>query len=54
MLVIGCGRGHGRLSGAEVEMPPLAQIISFRDGKVLHVDNYSEVEEGRSAAGLLD
>jgi hypothetical protein len=40
--------------GAEVEMPPLAQIIDFRDGKVLRVDNYSDVEEGRRAAGLLE
>ena len=54
VLVVGCGRGHGRLSGAEVELPPLAQIIEFHDGKVLRVDNYSDVEEGRSAAGLLE
>ena len=54
VLVVGCGRGHGQLSGAEVELPPVAQIIGFRDGKLLRVDNYSDVEEGRSAAGLSE
>jgi ketosteroid isomerase-like protein len=53
-LVVGCGRGRGRVSGAEVELPPLAQIIDFRDGRFLRVDNYSDVEVGRSAAGLRE
>lgn len=49
---IGHGRGHGRSSGAAVELPPLAQISEFRGGRILHVDNYSDIEEARKAAGL--
>lgn len=51
-FVVGHARGRGRLSGAEVDLPPLAQIIDFRDGQILCVDNYSDVEAGRRAAGL--
>jgi ketosteroid isomerase-like protein len=54
VLVVGYGRGRGRLSGADIELPPLAQIIEFRDGKILRVDNYSDVDEGRVAAGLSE
>jgi ketosteroid isomerase-like protein len=52
VLVVGYGRGRGRLSGADVELPPLAQIIDFRDGRVLRVVNYSDVEEGQNATGM--
>ncbi len=50
-LVIGDAHGHGRLSGVAVDLPPLAQIVDFRDGQLLRVDNYSDVEAGRRAAG---
>ncbi len=50
---IGCGHVRGRLSGAYVELPPLAQIIDFRGGRVLRVDNYSDVGEARRAVGLF-
>ncbi len=53
-FVVGHARGRGRLSGAEVDLPPLAQIIDFRDGQLLRVDNYSDVEAGRRAAGLSE
>jgi ketosteroid isomerase-like protein len=54
VLVVGYGRGRGRLSGADVELPPLAQIIDFRDGRILRVANYSDVEEGQNVGGLSD
>jgi ketosteroid isomerase-like protein len=54
VLVVGYGRGHGRHSGAEVELGPIGQIIDFRGGKVLRVNTYSDVEEARNAAGLSE
>lgn len=54
LYAVGCGRGHGRLSGAAVELPPLAQIVDFRGGRILLVDNYSDVEEARKAVGLSE
>jgi ketosteroid isomerase-like protein len=54
IFILGYVRGRGRLSGAPVESPPFAQIIDFRDGRFLRVDNYSDLEEGRSAAGLSE
>lgn len=53
-FVIGHARGRGRLSGAAVDLPPLAQIIDFRDGQLLRVHNYSDVEASRRAAGLSE
>jgi ketosteroid isomerase-like protein len=53
-FVVGHAHGRGRLSGAEVDLPPLAQVIDFRDGLLLRVDNYSDVEAGRRAAGLSE
>ena len=43
---------RGATSGIEIEMPPFGQIIEFRDGLIVRVDNYSDVETCRSAAGL--
>jgi ketosteroid isomerase-like protein len=51
-LLIAHGRGRGRGSGAQVELPPLAQIVEFRGARILRVDNYSDVAEGRRDAGL--
>ena len=50
-LVIGYNRGRARLSGAQVELPPIAQIVDFRGGRILRIDNYLDVEEARKAAG---
>jgi len=52
IFLVAQGHGRGRLSQAPVEIPPLAQIIEFRDGALLRVDNYSDVETARRAAGL--
>jgi ketosteroid isomerase-like protein len=51
-FAVGYNRARGRLSGAEVELPPVAQIVDFRDGRILRVDNYSDIAEARRAAGL--
>jgi ketosteroid isomerase-like protein len=51
-FLIAHGRGHGHASGAEVELPPLAQIVAVRSGRILRVDNYSDVAEARRDAGL--
>lgn len=45
---------RGRASGAEVEAPPFAQIAEFRDNLIARVDNYSDVEAARRAAGLAE
>jgi ketosteroid isomerase-like protein len=54
VFIIGHISGRGRLSGALVELPPIAQIIEFRNGRFLRVDNYSDLETGRKAAGLAE
>ena len=54
VFVIGYNRGRGRLSGAQVEIPPIAQIFDFRGGRIFRIDNYSDVEEARKAAGLSE
>ena len=45
-------RIRGRTSGAELDAPPFAQIIEFRDELIVRVENYSDVEAARRAAGL--
>ena len=45
-------RRCGRLSRAPVESPPFAQIIEFREGRFLRIDNHSEVETALKAAGF--
>ena len=52
IFILGYVRGRGRLSEAPVESPPFAQIIEFREGRFLRVDNHSEVEAALKAAGL--
>ncbi len=54
VLVTGYGHGYGRLSGWRSKSPPLAQIMKFRGERLWRVDNYSDVEEGRRAAGLSE
>ena len=44
-------RGKGRDSGVPLEMP-MAHIATLRDGKITHVDNYSDPAEALRAAGL--
>ncbi len=53
-FVVGHARGRGRISRAQVEIPPLAQIIDFRGGRIFRVDNCSDVVEARRAAGLSE
>ena len=45
---------RGKLSGVELDAPPFAQIIEFRDDLISLVDNYSDVAEARRAAGLAE
>jgi ketosteroid isomerase-like protein len=52
VFVFARGSGQGRLSHAPVEIPRFAQIITFRDGKFLRVDNYSDIAAAQRAAGV--
>jgi ketosteroid isomerase-like protein len=52
VLVKGALRIRGRTSGAEVDAPPFAQIIEFRDERIVRVENYTDVDAARQAAGL--
>jgi ketosteroid isomerase-like protein len=44
-------RGRGRESGVPVEMR-FAQLWTFEGGRAKRMDFYSDVDEGRAAAGL--
>jgi ketosteroid isomerase-like protein len=52
VLVMGRMTVRGKASGAEVQAPPFAQVIEFRDNLIARVDAYSDAEAGRHAAGL--
>jgi ketosteroid isomerase-like protein len=54
VLVMGRMTVRGKASGAEVQVPPFAQIIEFRDNRIARVDAYSDAEAGRRAAGLTE
>jgi ketosteroid isomerase-like protein len=43
---------RGKASGAEVDAPPFGQVAEFRDGLIARVDNYSDIDAARRAAGL--
>jgi ketosteroid isomerase-like protein len=43
---------RGASSGATVDAPPYGQVIRFRDGLTLRVDNYTDVAAARADAGL--
>ncbi len=45
-------RIRGRASGAEVDAPPFAQIIKFEDHLIAVVENYTDLNAAREAAGL--
>ena len=49
-------RGEIRLmatsSGIRLQSPELGQIISFRDGLIVRVEQYQRADEARRAAGL--
>jgi ketosteroid isomerase-like protein len=44
---------RGKTSGVEIDVPPFGQIIDFRDDLIALVENYTDVEEARGAAGLV-
>jgi ketosteroid isomerase-like protein len=46
------GTFRGKASGATVDVPPYAQIIEFRDDLIARVENYSDVDAARRAAGI--
>ncbi len=52
VFVKGSMRIRGRASGAEVDAPPFAQIIEFHDDLITLVENYTDVNAAREAAGL--
>jgi ketosteroid isomerase-like protein len=52
VLVVGLMTVRGKLSGVEVQVPPFAQVIEFRDNLIARVDAYSDAEAGRRAVGL--
>jgi hypothetical protein len=45
---------RGTSSGAQVDPPPFGQIIEFRDQLISRVDNYSDLDEARRAAGVSE
>lgn len=51
-FAVGRGKGRGRASGVPVELPPIGQIVEYRDGRILRIVNYSDVDEARRAAGI--
>jgi hypothetical protein len=50
-LVKAKGTLRGKAS-AQVDVPPYAEVIEFRDDLIARVDNYSDVEAARRAAGV--
>jgi ketosteroid isomerase-like protein len=52
VLVMGQMTVRGKASGVEIQAPPSAQIIEFRDKLIARVEAYSDAESGRRAAGL--
>jgi hypothetical protein len=46
------GTFRGKASGAEVDVPPYAQIIEFRDDLIARVENYSDIDAALRAAGV--
>lgn len=54
VFVEGTIRVRGRASGVEVGAPPYAQLIRFRGERILRIDNYTDVEAARRAAGLAE
>jgi ketosteroid isomerase-like protein len=51
VVVLAWQRGKGRYSGLAMEMR-WAQLITLRDGEIIHVDNYEDREEALEAVGL--
>jgi ketosteroid isomerase-like protein len=54
VFILAGGRARGRGSGVDIELPPLGQIIEFRNGRTHRVETYIDVAECRKAAGLAD
>jgi ketosteroid isomerase-like protein len=44
-------RGTSKMSGTPIEMS-MAHVVTFRDGKQVRTDNYSDVGEALKAVGL--
>jgi ketosteroid isomerase-like protein len=53
VLAIGRLRARGNESGAEIESP-VAWLVEFKKGKVIHVRAYLEPKEALEAAGLSE
>jgi len=45
--------GHGASSGVPIEME-LAQIVTYEDGRIRSIEEYSDRAEGLKAAGLTE
>ena len=53
LLVLCWQSGEGGESGVPAKME-FAQIFSFREGRIVHVDNFSDRNEALEAAGLSE
>ena len=51
VLAIGTLRIRGKGSGVETDVPS-AQVITFRDGRIVHLHDYRDAERALEAAGL--
>jgi ketosteroid isomerase-like protein len=53
VLALGTARGIGKGSGIEGKMP-LAIVVSFRNGRIVHLKDYGEEQQALEAAGLSE
>jgi ketosteroid isomerase-like protein len=54
VVLLGRATLRGKMSGAEVEIPPWAQVWTLREGKVIRMRLYPDHAEGLKAAGLRE
>jgi ketosteroid isomerase-like protein len=54
VVLMGRATLRGKISGAEVEIPPWAQVWNLREGKVIRLRLYPDHAEGLKAAGLRE
>jgi ketosteroid isomerase-like protein len=46
--------GRGKLSGADVAMPPYMQVYRLRDGRAVRIEVYANQDEALKAVGLAE
>ncbi|MBN1528473.1 MAG: nuclear transport factor 2 family protein [Thermoleophilaceae bacterium] len=52
LLVLGSWRAKGRGSGLGFEKRPAGWLLDFRDGKVVRMETFTEIQAAMEAAGL--